>query len=179
MGLPLCFPVASTTPRATAKRRAPSISACRSKLECYTTFAGRDNTRALPSATTPGRDPIPIRLRWRALPVATARRGPGALTGGGPIGDRFVERNFASPSRKRIAQTKADGRAGQTKLPVDDDQEFIPRPLYAGERGRVGPASAGRAGAVMESRRSSCGGVGLACGAAPAGRLKCGHRRGG
>jgi redox-sensitive bicupin YhaK (pirin superfamily) len=50
------------------------------------------------------------------------------LLGGEPIGERFVEWNFVSSSKERIAQAKADWRAGRMKLPVHDDQEFIPLP---------------------------------------------------
>jgi redox-sensitive bicupin YhaK (pirin superfamily) len=50
------------------------------------------------------------------------------LLGGEPIGERFVEWNFVSSSKERIAQAKADWRAGRMKLPVRDDQEFIPLP---------------------------------------------------
>jgi redox-sensitive bicupin YhaK (pirin superfamily) len=51
-----------------------------------------------------------------------------ALLGGEPIGERFVEWNFVSSSRERIERAKADWRAGRMKLPVNDDQEFIPLP---------------------------------------------------
>jgi redox-sensitive bicupin YhaK (pirin superfamily) len=50
------------------------------------------------------------------------------LLGGEPIGERFIEWNFVSSSRERIAQAKADWRAGRMKLPVHDDKEFIPLP---------------------------------------------------
>jgi len=50
------------------------------------------------------------------------------LLGGEPIGERFVEWNFVSSSKERIAQAKADWRAGRMKLPVRDDREFIPLP---------------------------------------------------
>ena len=48
--------------------------------------------------------------------------------GGEPIGERFIEWNFVSSSRDRLKQAKADWRAGRMKLPVGDDQEFIPLP---------------------------------------------------
>ena len=50
------------------------------------------------------------------------------LIGGEPIGKRYVEWNFVSSSRERIAQAKADWRAGRMKLPDADDHEFIPLP---------------------------------------------------
>lgn len=59
----------------------------------------------------------------------------GALTpatlmalGGEPLGPRFIEWNFVSSRRERIEDAKADWRAGRMKLPVQDDQEFIPLP---------------------------------------------------
>lgn len=50
------------------------------------------------------------------------------LLGGEPVGERFVEWNFVSSSRDRIAQAKADWRGGRMKLPDADDAEFIPLP---------------------------------------------------
>ena len=50
------------------------------------------------------------------------------LLGGEPVGPRFVEWNFVSSSKKRIAQAKADWRAGRMKLPDADSGEFIPLP---------------------------------------------------
>jgi redox-sensitive bicupin YhaK (pirin superfamily) len=50
------------------------------------------------------------------------------LLGGEPLGERFLEWNFVSSSRERIAQAKADWRAGRMKLPDLDNQEFIPLP---------------------------------------------------
>ncbi|HEY1613191.1 MAG TPA: pirin family protein [Rhizomicrobium sp.] len=50
------------------------------------------------------------------------------LLGGEPLGPRYVEWNFVSSSKERIEQAKADWRAGRMKLPVHDDQEFIPLP---------------------------------------------------
>src|SRR5918995_4316407 len=50
------------------------------------------------------------------------------LLGGEPLGERFIEWNFVSSSRERIAQAKADWRAGRMKLPDLDNQEFIPLP---------------------------------------------------
>ena len=53
------------------------------------------------------------------------------LLGGAPVGERFIEWNFVSSSAERIAQAKADWRAGRMKLPDLDDTEFIPLPADA------------------------------------------------
>jgi redox-sensitive bicupin YhaK (pirin superfamily) len=50
------------------------------------------------------------------------------LLGGEPVGERFLEWNFVSSSRARIAQAKADWRAGRMRLPDLDHAEFIPLP---------------------------------------------------
>jgi redox-sensitive bicupin YhaK (pirin superfamily) len=50
------------------------------------------------------------------------------LLGGAPVGERFIEWNFVSSSRERIAQAKADWRAGRMKLPDPDNEEFVPLP---------------------------------------------------
>jgi len=50
------------------------------------------------------------------------------LLGGAPVGERFIEWNFVSSSSERIAQAKADWRAGRLKLPDLDNKEFIPLP---------------------------------------------------
>jgi redox-sensitive bicupin YhaK (pirin superfamily) len=50
------------------------------------------------------------------------------LLGGEPIGPRYLEWNFVSSSQERIAQAKADWRAGRMKLPDADSLEFIPLP---------------------------------------------------
>ena len=52
------------------------------------------------------------------------------LLGGAPIGERFIEWNFVSSSRERIAQAKADWSAGRMKLPDLDNREFVPLPSY-------------------------------------------------
>jgi redox-sensitive bicupin YhaK (pirin superfamily) len=48
--------------------------------------------------------------------------------GGEPLGPRFIEWNFVSSRKERIAQAKADWRAGRIKLPDLDNQEFTPLP---------------------------------------------------
>jgi redox-sensitive bicupin YhaK (pirin superfamily) len=50
------------------------------------------------------------------------------LLGGEPVGERLVEWNFVASSKERMEKAKADWRAGRFKLPVGDDQEFIPLP---------------------------------------------------
>jgi hypothetical protein len=54
------------------------------------------------------------------------------LLGGEPVGERFIEWNFVSSSKERIAQAKADWRAGRMKLPDLDDGEAIPLPPEPG-----------------------------------------------
>jgi len=50
------------------------------------------------------------------------------LLGGAPVGERSIEWNFVSSSKERIAQAKADWRAGRMKLPDLDNGEFVPLP---------------------------------------------------
>src|SRR5260370_33732126 len=52
------------------------------------------------------------------------------LLRGAPIGEQFIEWNFVSSSRERIAQAKADWSAGRMKLPDLDNREFVPLPSY-------------------------------------------------
>ena len=63
-------------------------------------------------------------------PVTLAAVTPAAvmLIGGEPLGPRFIEWNFVSSSKERIAQAVADWRAGRMKLPDLDNREFIPLP---------------------------------------------------
>lgn len=63
-------------------------------------------------------------------PVLFAAHTPAVvmLLGGEPVGPRFIDWNFVSSSKDRIAQAKADWRSGRLKLPDADDQEFIPLP---------------------------------------------------
>jgi redox-sensitive bicupin YhaK (pirin superfamily) len=64
-----------------------------------------------------------------AMPAITAtERSIVMLLGGEPVGVRHIWWNFVSSSQERIEQAKADWRAGRIKLPVNDDQEFIPLP---------------------------------------------------
>jgi redox-sensitive bicupin YhaK (pirin superfamily) len=50
------------------------------------------------------------------------------LLGGEPLGPRHIWWNFVSSREERIEQAKADWQAGRFKLPLHDDQEFIPLP---------------------------------------------------
>jgi redox-sensitive bicupin YhaK (pirin superfamily) len=50
------------------------------------------------------------------------------LLGGAPVGTRFIEWNFVSSSKERIAQAEVDWRSGRMKLPDLDNGEFIPLP---------------------------------------------------
>ena len=50
------------------------------------------------------------------------------LLGGAPVGERFIEWNFVSSSKERIAQAKADWRVGRMKLPDLDNADFVPLP---------------------------------------------------
>ncbi|MBV6271784.1 pirin family protein [Alcaligenaceae bacterium CGII-47] len=50
------------------------------------------------------------------------------LLGGEPIGERFIYWNFVSSSKDRLEQAREDWRAQRMKMPVGDDQEFVPLP---------------------------------------------------
>ncbi len=63
------------------------------------------------------------RPKLRALTRATVM-----ALGGAPLGPRFIDWNFVSSSRDRIAQAKADWRAGRMKLPDLDHDSFVPLP---------------------------------------------------
>jgi redox-sensitive bicupin YhaK (pirin superfamily) len=51
-----------------------------------------------------------------------------ALIGGAAIGHRYIEWNFVSSRKERIAQAKQDWQAGNFPKVVGDEQEFIPLP---------------------------------------------------
>ena len=70
-------------------------------------FVGRSTARAAPSTDSP----------VKAM-----------LLGGEPVGERFIDWNFVSSSKERLAQARADWQAGRMKLPVGDTEEFIPLP---------------------------------------------------
>ena len=50
------------------------------------------------------------------------------LLGGEPVGPRYIWWNLVSSSKERIAQGKADWKAGCMGLPPGDEAEFIPAP---------------------------------------------------
>ncbi len=50
------------------------------------------------------------------------------VLGGEPLGERFLLWNFVSSSKERLEQAAEDWRQQRMKLPVGDDQEFIPFP---------------------------------------------------
>lgn len=50
------------------------------------------------------------------------------VLGGEPVGERFLFWNFVSSSKERLEQAKEDWRQQRMKLPVGDEQEFIPLP---------------------------------------------------
>lgn len=50
------------------------------------------------------------------------------LIGGEPVGRRFIEWNFVSSRRERIAQAKTDWSAGKFPKVYGDEEEFIPLP---------------------------------------------------
>jgi redox-sensitive bicupin YhaK (pirin superfamily) len=62
------------------------------------------------------------------LEFSAVGRATVMLLGGEPLGLRHIYWNFASSSRERIEQAKADWAAGRMRLPAHDDQEFIPLP---------------------------------------------------
>jgi hypothetical protein len=62
------------------------------------------------------------------VPVTAVTPAIVMLLGGEPVGERFIEWNFVASSKERIAEAKADWRAGRMKLPDADDKEFIPLP---------------------------------------------------
>ena len=51
-----------------------------------------------------------------------------ALIGGAPVGDRFINWNFVSSRRERIAQAREDWRERRFPLVAGDEEEFIPLP---------------------------------------------------
>src|SRR5581483_5861374 len=67
-------------------------------------------------------------LVFQGRPVLFPAAGPAVLMllGGEPVGERFIDWNFVSSSKERIAQAKADWRAGRMKLPDLDNGESIP-----------------------------------------------------
>jgi redox-sensitive bicupin YhaK (pirin superfamily) len=50
------------------------------------------------------------------------------LLGGEPVGERYIDWNFVSSSKERIAQARDDWAAGRMKLPDFDNRDFVPLP---------------------------------------------------
>ena len=66
-------------------------------------------------------------------PVLTARENATVMIlGGDPVGQRFIDWNFVSSSKERIAEARADYAAGRMKLPDLDNSEFTPLPPPVG-----------------------------------------------
>ena len=63
-----------------------------------------------------------------AIDVRALQASALMLLGGEPVGQRFIDWNFVSSSKERLAQARADWAAQRMALPVGDDQEFIPLP---------------------------------------------------
>lgn len=63
-----------------------------------------------------------------AVDVQALQNSTVMLLGGEPVGERFIDWNFVSSSKERLAQARADWQAGRMQLPMGDDQEFIPLP---------------------------------------------------
>lgn len=64
----------------------------------------------------------------RAVRVTARQPSTVMLLGGEPVGERFMFWNFVSSSKSRIEQACEDWRTQRMKLPVGDDQEYIPLP---------------------------------------------------
>lgn len=64
----------------------------------------------------------------QAVPIRAEQDATLMVLGGEPVGERFILWNFVSSSRDRLAQAAEDWRQQRMKLPVADDQEFIPLP---------------------------------------------------
>lgn len=68
-------------------------------------------------------------LEPHAEPVVTALEASTVMIlGGEPVGQRLIWWNFVASSQDRMEAAKADWKAGRMKLPIGDDDEFIPLP---------------------------------------------------
>ncbi len=65
-----------------------------------------------------------------ARPIKIFAHSPGTvmLLGGEPVGERFISWNFVSSSKERIEQASEDWRQQRMRLPVGDEQEYVPLP---------------------------------------------------
>jgi len=60
--------------------------------------------------------------------IAAAQDSMVMALGGEPVGQRFIDWNFVSSSKERIAHARADWAAGRMPLPDSDNAEFTPLP---------------------------------------------------
>jgi redox-sensitive bicupin YhaK (pirin superfamily) len=68
----------------------------------------------------------------REAVIAAATDAVVMALGGEPVGPRYIDWNFVSSSKERLAQARADWAAGRMKLPDLDDGEWIPLPPTRG-----------------------------------------------
>ena len=80
------------------------------------------DTRIAPQTMT-------VFLQEKAIALEAEEPAHLMLLGGEPLSEpRFIERNFVSSSQERIAQAKADWKAGRFDKVPGDEKEFIPLP---------------------------------------------------
>jgi redox-sensitive bicupin YhaK (pirin superfamily) len=65
---------------------------------------------------------------WESSSITAAEDTRLAIIGGAAMPERFIEWNFVSSRKERIALAKRDWAAGQFPLVVGDEEEFIPLP---------------------------------------------------
>ena len=63
-----------------------------------------------------------------AVPITALAKTRALVLGGPPLGQRFIEWNFVSSAKDRIARASAAWRAQTFPKIPGDDQEFIPLP---------------------------------------------------
>ncbi|WP_046115966.1 pirin family protein [Aquincola tertiaricarbonis] len=69
-----------------------------------------------------------IVLRQQASRIRAAAASTVMMLGGEPVGQRYLHWNFVSSTQERLVRAAEDWKAGRMRLPVADDQEFIPLP---------------------------------------------------
>lgn len=77
----------------------------------------------------------------KAVTIAARTDAAVMALGGEPVGPRYIDWNFVSSSKDRIAQAREDWSAGRMKLPDLDNGEFIPLPPRIGELREPEPLS--------------------------------------
>lgn len=77
----------------------------------------------------------------KAVTIAAVDDAVLMALGGEPVGPRYIDWNFVSSSKERIAQAREDWVAGRMKLPDLDNDEFIPLPPAIGELREPEPMS--------------------------------------